>query len=442
MAALLAGSRWPGAPVRCWSRPRWLRPVPRSTVPRGGAGSAAASCALVSAGAASADASVHRGVCGLASGAGLEGRRRRGSAGGAVVTAAAAVSRVTTRATRPTAATAARPPATVRTRRVERRFRAASSDVTVPAPTVAPEVGDAVLPTVAAAVLPTVGSAPMAAVTMVDRRSSVRGGDRPGDRLADRAQFGHERHQRRVGLHPSAGARRELVVQVTGGELLRAQLVAGSAELVGRPGGPGGWRHVGHGRSLGRRTAAPGSRGSSRRGRRGGRPRGAAPGDARAHRAHGHVEHLGDLGVVHALDVAEDHRHPELLGDPGQRTVDGETVGHAGIEAGRVPGWSKVSARRGRAGRRPPPAQLVQAGVGGDAVHPGAGRRPLVEAGQPADDGDQRLLRRVGGVGRVAGECGSTRHGSCRRGVAAGVERRAVAGPGRGDELAVARPPR
>ena len=91
------------------------------------------------------------------------------------------------------------------------------------------------------------------------------------------------------------------------------------------------------------------------------------------------------------------------------------------------------------AGPAPAAAQLVQAGVRGDPVHPGAGGRPPIEAGQPADDGDERLLRGVGRVGRVPGQTGA--HGVDEVEVAPqqGVERGAVAGLGRGDELVVGR---
>ena len=50
------------------------------------------------------------------------------------------------------------------------------------------------------------------------------------------------------------------------------------------------------------------------------------------------------------------------------------------------------------------PAQLVEAGVGGDAVGPGPEAGPPVEAADAAHDGDHRLLRGVGGVGVVAGD--------------------------------------
>ena len=47
-------------------------------------------------------------------------------------------------------------------------------------------------------------------------------------------------------------------------------------------------------------------------------------------------------------------------------------------------------------------AELVQARVRGDPVHPGAEARPAVELREVPDDRDERLLRRVGGVRLVA----------------------------------------
>ena len=57
------------------------------------------------------------------------------------------------------------------------------------------------------------------------------------------------------------------------------------------------------------------------------RAMGAAPGDARAHRAGRDAQHLGDLRVVEVAEVAQHHRRPELLGQLGEGGVDRQPVG-------------------------------------------------------------------------------------------------------------------
>ena len=68
-------------------------------------------------------------------------------------------------------------------------------------------------------------------------------------------------------------------------------------------------------------------------------------------------------------------------------------VGRLAPLVGQVGQWSPA-----------PAPQLVEAGVGGHPVGPGRKRRPAVEAGQAPHDGEERLLRGVGGVGVVAGD--------------------------------------
>ena len=98
-----------------------------------------------------------------------------------------------------------------------------------------------------------------------------------------------------------------------------------------------------------------------------------------------------------------------MVGQVGEGGVDGT--------AGRRRGSSRRSAVGvGDLGRRavvvervpvrppPPAAQLVEAGVGGDAVGPRAERGPAVEAAQAANHGDHRFLGGVGHVGIVAGD--------------------------------------
>ena len=57
----------------------------------------------------------------------------------------------------------------------------------------------------------------------------------------------------------------------------------------------------------------------------------------------GHVEHLGDLGVVEVAEIPQDHRDAELLGHVGQRRVDIESGSDLLVE------WRR---RRRRLGQR------------------------------------------------------------------------------------------
>ena len=90
---------------------------------------------------------------------------------------------------------------------------------------------------------------------------------------------------------------------------------------------------------------------------------------------------LGDLGVVEVGDVAEHDRHAEVLrqlrraprrSPAGRRSrrgatpASGSTTSDAGVAA-----VDRCASHR-RVGPPPPAAQLVEAGVGGDAVHPRA----------------------------------------------------------------------
>jgi hypothetical protein len=85
--------------------------------------------------------------------------------------------------------------------------------------------------------------------------------------------------------------------------------------------------------------------------------------------------------------------------------VDVEAVGHGGVHRWprcRASGRQHLVVDRGRPPA--PPPQLVEAGIRGDAVEPGAEAGPAVVPVEAPDDGDQRLLAGVGGVGVVSGE--------------------------------------
>ncbi len=134
----------------------------------------------------------------------------------------------------------------------------------------------------------------------------------------------------------------------------------------------------------------------------------AAAGDARLHGADGDVEGLGDLGVVEVGDVAEHDGDAELLGQPGQGGVDRHPVDDAVDRAarqrvGRLGG--PVARRRRRAG----PGAACAGGARRGRRWWRCGRptwrtRPAVEAVEPADDADHRLLGGVVGVAAGAGD--------------------------------------
>jgi hypothetical protein len=135
--------------------------------------------------------------------------------------------------------------------------------------------------------------------------------------------------------------------------------------------------------------------------------RGPPAGDAGANGARRDLEHGGDLGVVEAELVAEHDRRPELLGEAGEGVVQDRAVDHRVVEA-RSParcgvGLGRVGVEAGDRSAAPAP-QLVEARVGGDPVAPGGEGAAAVEAREPPDDGDQRLLGGVVGIGVVPGE--------------------------------------
>ena len=98
----------------------------------------------------------------------------------------------------------------------------------------------------------------------------------------------------------------------------------------------------------------------------------AAPGDPRLHGADRHTEHRRDLAVVEVGDVAEHDRGTEVIGQPGDRGVEGQPVrDRVDAPLGQV-----VDGLRYRAvvvddvQHRPPVAlaELVERRVAGDSV--------------------------------------------------------------------------
>ena len=144
---------------------------------------------------------------------------------------------------------------------------------------------------------------------------------------------------------------------------------------------------------------------------------GAAPRDAGTDGPGWDVEDLGDLGVIEVAEVAQDDGDPELLRDLGERGVDDE-AGVDRVSGGDAPPAVRTGSGSDVDGNWPalPAAQLVDRGVGRDAVQPGreaaTGRRSewipratatVPPASRPARPRD---ARRSGGTPRGRGRRG------------------------------------
>jgi len=129
-----------------------------------------------------------------------------------------------------------------------------------------------------------------------------------------------------------------------------------------------------------------------------------APGscDSGAHGARWDVEDIGDLGIVKPGHVPEDERFPEVVGQLGQSVRQLVPVGQALIE-GSVAVDDGLQVGKAGGGTTRAPAQLVEAGVGGNAVHPRRETGAPLEAIDTAGNGDQGLLGGVHRIGFVAG---------------------------------------
>lgn len=167
-----------------------------------------------------------------------------------------------------------------------------------------------------------------------------------------------------------------------------------------------------------------------------------APGDARLHRSDGDAEHVGDLGVPEAGDVAQHDRGAKLLGQRGECLLDSHPVDD-GVDVAvrdRIVGL-ELLARLVADDLQVRPAfaaaELVEGGVGGDPVGPRAERRSAVEAIERANDADHRVL---GGVVGIAGGADDARaHGvdAVEMPAEQFVEGATVAALGGGDERLV-----
>jgi hypothetical protein len=129
--------------------------------------------------------------------------------------------------------------------------------------------------------------------------------------------------------------------------------------------------------------------------------RGAAAGDPRSDRTGRNAENFRDLGVVERADVAEHDRGAELGRQRRERLVDAQPVCDAPGEVLRTRSRDRQLVQWD--GSPPPPAQLVETGVGCHAVRPRRERRATVEAWQAAHECQERLLRGVERVCVVAG---------------------------------------
>jgi hypothetical protein len=127
-----------------------------------------------------------------------------------------------------------------------------------------------------------------------------------------------------------------------------------------------------------------------------------AAGDSGAYGSDRNVENGGDLFVVEVGNVTEHEGHAVFLGESSESSFDQFSVlervtGSFGSRIGQVFVHSLDVAQRLRA----PSAstQLVEGGVGGDAVGPRGERRASVERIQIAGDRHQGVLGGVVGIG-------------------------------------------
>ncbi len=119
-------------------------------------------------------------------------------------------------------------------------------------------------------------------------------------------------------------------------------------------------------------------------------------GDAGADGARWDVEGLGDLGVVQVAEVSQHDRSAEVVRQGRQRCIHSELIGDSlGSGGGRHRGRRPVVVGQARIGPAPAPAQLVEAGIRGHAVHPCCKGCAAIEPGEPSHYRDQRLLRGV-----------------------------------------------
>ena len=260
------------------------------------------------------------------------------------------------------------------------------------------------------------------------------GADAPWRAAAPRASSsssGTSREQRRArGRERGAAVRRRRVSRASRGARLvgvQTEVVRGRVELavelrgeelvelVGFEGG--GWRPSSHGLGVGC------SEGVSRFPRRSASA--ARPREIRERTVPGRdAEHLGDLGVVHADEVAERDRGA-VLGAQVARARRRRRGGRRTRPRCPTASIRPLVSGRCSVGHRPPAAAagLVERGVGRDAVRPRRELGPAVERTDLARDREQRLLGRVERVVGIGED--SPAHAVDERGVAAQGARRA-----------------
>ena len=125
-------------------------------------------------------------------------------------------------------------------------------------------------------------------------------------------------------------------------------------------------------------------------------------GDPRSDRTGRNAENFRDLGVVERADVAaaRPRRGTRAAASRARRRCSAGRRRHSARSLRPAAGDRQLVHGNGPS---PSPAQLVETGVGRNAVGPRRERRASVEARQPAHECQERLLRGVERVGVVAG---------------------------------------
>ncbi len=169
------------------------------------------------------------------------------------------------------------------------------------------------------------------------------------------------------------------------------------------------------------------------------------PEDPRLHGTHRRPGHLGNLLVVETLDIAQHHRHPQVVGQRRQRAIDSVARDEPRLGI-RLTGRHRAGAQGlGVVVETLIPGSLPTAtpiqggprGVGGDRVEPGLERALASKSVQRPVRADKRLLRHVLRLSSVAHHRQREVHDPRLIPPNQGLERVEAPGNGRVDQRAI-----